>query len=68
MVVLGSLAFAVTAAALHRIRWRTAAVLSALCIIPPPFFWPAFGVLALTVYRLARPIPQPAESKQPEAA
>ena len=40
----------------------------ALCIVPPPFFWPAYGVLAHIVYRLAHPIPQPVGSKEPDKA
>jgi hypothetical protein len=50
LVVGGGIAYAVIAGATRRVPAWTAVVAAALAIIPPPFLWPAAGVLTLLLF------------------
>ena len=52
IVIVGGLAFVVIAAVSHRVSIRLAIAAAVLMIIPPPFFWPAVGVMMLMLYWL----------------
>jgi hypothetical protein len=52
IVVIGGLAFAVVAGVTRRVPAQLAIVGAVMVIIPPPFLWPAAGVLMLLLYRL----------------
>ena len=52
LVMFGGLAFAVVAGVTRRVPAWLAVVAGVLVIIPPPFFWPAAGVLVLVLYGL----------------
>ena len=52
LVMIGALAFAVVAGVTRRVRPRLALIALPMVIIPPPFFWPAAGVLVLVLYGL----------------
>ena len=52
LVMTGALAFAVVAGVTRRVRPRLAIIVLPMVIIPPPFFWPAAGVLVLVLYGL----------------
>lgn len=52
IVIVGGLAFVVIAAISHRVSIWLAIVAAVLMIIPPPFFWPAVGVMMLVLYWL----------------
>lgn len=62
IVLVGGFAFIVAALATRRVRVKYAAIGVVMLIIPPPFFWPAAGVLMLVVLgltsgsRLRRPL------------
>lgn len=62
IVMVGGFAFAVVAGATRRVRTRFAVIAAVMVIVPPPFFWPATGVLMLVVLgltsgsRLRRPV------------
>ncbi|MEO5974302.1 MAG: hypothetical protein ABIQ38_03740 [Ilumatobacteraceae bacterium] len=64
IVLVGGFAFAVIAGATRRVRAKFAVIGVVMLIIPPPFFWPAAGVLMLMVLgltsgsRLRRPTPE----------
>ncbi len=52
LIVIGGFAFAVSAGATRRVPARMAVVAFAMALIPPPFMWPAAGVLVLVLYAL----------------
>ncbi len=52
IVLVGGFAFVVFAGATRRVRARYAVIGVVMLIIPPPFFWPAAGVLMLAVLGL----------------
>lgn len=52
LVMVGALAFAVVAGVTRRVRPRLAIIAIPMVIIPPPYFWPAAGVLVLVLYGL----------------
>lgn len=52
IVLVGGFAFAVIAGATRRVRAKYAVIGVVMLIIPPPFFWPAAGVLMLVVLGL----------------
>lgn len=52
LVMAGGLAFAIIAGVTRRVPGWFAAVAGVMVIIPPPFFWPAAGVLMLVLYGL----------------
>jgi len=52
IVKVGGFAFAVIAGATRRVRVKYAVIGVVMLIIPPPFFWPAAGVLMLVVLGL----------------
>ena len=62
IVLAGGFAFAVIAGATRRVQAKFAVIGVVMLIIPPPFFWPATGVLMLVVLgltsgsRLRRPL------------
>lgn len=63
IAMIGGFAFAVITAATRRVRVKFAVLAAVMVIIPPPYFWPAAGVLMLGVLgltsgtRLRRPVP-----------
>lgn len=63
LVVVGGLGFAIAAGATRRIRPALAVLAGVLTVIPPPFFWPAVGVLFVMLHNLTtdqRPRNEPA--------
>jgi hypothetical protein len=52
LVFLGGIAFAIVAGVTRRVPVKLAVLAAVLTIIPPPFFWPAVGVLVLVLYGL----------------
>ena len=52
LVLIGGLAFAVTARIGRRISTRLVVLAVVMAIIPPPYFWPGAGVLVLLVHGL----------------
>jgi hypothetical protein len=52
LVVISGLAFAAVAGATRKVSVAMAIGAAALAIIPPPFFWPAVGILVLMLVRL----------------
>jgi len=52
LVFAGGLAFALAAAIARRVPLKLAIAAAVLTFIPPPFFWPAVGVLVLLFYGL----------------
>jgi len=52
LVIVGGFAFAVVAGVTERVPPWLAFVAMAMVLIPPPFFWPAAGVLVLLLYGL----------------
>lgn len=52
LVLIGGFAFAVIAGITGRVRARYAVIAVVMIFIPPPFFWPAAGVLMLVVHSL----------------
>lgn len=52
IVLVGGFAFIVVAFATRRVRVKYAALGLVMMIVPPPFFWPAAGVLMLVVLGL----------------
>ena len=72
LVIVGGFAFAVIAGVAGRVPPWLAFVAMAMVFIPPPFFWPAAGVLVLVLYgltsasRFERPAEVIAEGHDPE--
>ena len=54
LVMVGGLAFAIIAGVTRRVPAWLAVVTGVMVIIPPPFLWPAAGVLVLVLYGLTR--------------
>ena len=52
LVIIGGFAFAIIAGTTRRVRARFAVIATVMVIIPPPFLWPAAGVLMLVVHSL----------------
>ena len=52
IVTVGGLAFVIIAAVGHRVSIWLAVAAAVLMIIPPPFLWPAVGVMMLMLYWL----------------
>lgn len=52
LVIIGGFAFAIIAGTTRRVRVRFAVIAALMVIIPPPFLWPAAGVLMLVVHSL----------------
>jgi hypothetical protein len=52
LVSVGGLAFAITAGIAQRVPGTLAVVAGVMVIIPPPWVWPAAGVLVLILYGL----------------
>jgi len=52
LVLAGGLAFAVAAALTRRVGPFVAGLAALAAVIPPPFFWPAFGVLIILFHML----------------
>jgi hypothetical protein len=52
LVIVGGLAFAVIAGVTLRVPVLLAVVAAVMVVIPPPFLWPAAGVLVLVLYGL----------------
>lgn len=55
IVTISGFAFAVIAGVTRRVSVFVAVIAAVMAIIPPPFFWPAAGVLVLVLYRLTSP-------------
>lgn len=52
LVLVGGLAFAVAAGVTRIVRPAYAVVAGVLAVIPPPFFWPAVGVMFVLLHEL----------------
>lgn len=54
LVVISGIAFAAVAGVKRRVSLPVAIGAGALAIIPPPFFWPALGILVIMLVWLSR--------------
>jgi len=55
LVLIGGFAFAIIAGMKRKVRVKFAVLAAVMVIIPPPFLWPAAGVLMLVVHSLTSP-------------
>jgi len=55
LVIIGGFAFAIIAGMTRRVRVKFAVLAAVMVIIPPPYLWPAVGVLMLVVHSLTSP-------------
>lgn len=55
LVIIGGLAFAIIAGMKRKVSIKFAVLAVVMVFIPPPFFWPAAGVLMLVVHDLTSP-------------
>lgn len=55
LVLIGGFAFAIIAGMKRKVSVKFAVLAVVMLIIPPPFFWPAAGVLMLVIHDLTSP-------------